>query len=317
MEIEDKVRELLEKEINEKPTLDYKVMDYDLSSDKKFEVVKDVIAMLNSEEAYDKDKFIFLGITDRSTFYIKGLEKEMRDDNEYQQIFNYINPRPNIEAGKIDIEDKIIGYIFISKSNKERPYAIAKKNAKYSQGASFIRKGSMNVPLDDQIREKLILAKYDKNPSLYNPLYKDIMTRNEVKNKLNYTDENTSGKVQIDPSNNNGLYTIGSGLFEFKLKFQVANNNLARIYNDYDLQVALLEGKASLFNGKTIQLKFEKLNFTSRTRDYQVGDLAIIINKMGKLALIIFKTIESKSHGSKADKLEFQWKILDRVSIRE
>src|SRR5699024_1269503 len=227
-------------------TIDYKVQEYNLQSDDKWEMIKDIIAMLNSEEAFGKNKYIILGVAEKE-FYVKGLKQEMRDDNEYQHLFTYINPRPHVETGNmliknkevgyifIDknnnkrqyknlykninqrphvekgnmlIKNKEVGYIFIDKNNHKRPYSIAEDNQKYCEGTSFIRRGSINVSLDDDTREKLTLKKYTEKGNA-SKTFQDILDQSLISSEVMFTNKENEGKVTIDSSNNNGEFVIG------------------------------------------------------------------------------------------------------------
>lgn len=305
--IEDEIKNIIDNEINEKPTIDYKIQEYNLQSNDKWEVIKDVIAMLNSEEAFGESKFIILGVAEKG-FYVKGLEKSMRDDNEYQNLFEFINPRPHVETGQISRQGKTIGYIFIDKNNNGRPYTISQDNERYYLGTSFIRKGTKNDSLDDISREKMILEKRIKQ-SNFHEVYQSILEQNAIKSEVIYQNGEDEGKKKIDPSNNNGKFVIGEGIYEFAVKFDVANNGVARIMNDYGIQVARAKGQAKLFD-KHQELTFEELDFTNRLRRYDTNDLAVIVNKMGAWALIIFLNIESESHGAYNDLVSFKWKII-------
>lgn len=308
MNTESRVKKIVYEKINEKPILDYKIQEYDLKSEKKWDLIKDVIAMLNSDEAFNEDKFIILGIEDKQ-LYVKGLEKEMTDDNEYQNLFNYIEPHPKIETGQVFLEDYLpIGYIFIDKNNDDRPYTVALDNEKYIKGSSFIRRGSTNVSLDNEIRETMIMKNFIKK-SRVSKSYQQKLDQNAVISELMYRDDQKEGASRIDPSNNNGKFIIGENSFEFKIKFEAASIDLARIYSDYGLLVARLKGKVSLFD-KYQEINFNELDFSSRTRDFGKNDLAIIINKFGYYAVLSFTYIASESHGAESDLLEFQWRIL-------
>lgn len=307
MNIENNIKDIIEDKVNEKSTLDYKVQEYNLQTNDRWEVLKDVIAMLNSDEALDKDKFIILGVADKN-FYVKGLEQDMRDDNEYQNLFEFITPRPQIETGQISINSKIVGYIFIDKINKKRPYTISQDNKVFYEGASFIRKGSKNDSLDNVSREKMILKKLIEEND-FDEVYQNILEQNAIKSELIYTDEKEVGKVKIDPSNNNGQFVIGKGLYKFNIKFDIATTGVARIMNDYGIQVARMKNKVDLFNSYQ-DINYNQLDFTNRYRRYELNDLAIIVNKTGKKALIIFLNVESEAHDADNNLIEFEWKII-------
>lgn len=308
MNTEDKVKKIVHEKHNEKPTLDYKIKEYDLKSDKKWELIKDIIAMLNSKDALNEDKFIILGIEDKQ-LYVKGLEKDITDDNEYQNLFEYIEPRPKIETGQVFLKDDLlIGYIFIDKDNDDRPYTIAKDNEKYIKGSSFIRRGSINVSLDNETREKMIMNNFIKK-SRVSENYQQKLDQNAVISELIYRDPKSEGENRVDPSNNNGKFIIGERSFEFEIKFQVASSNIARIYNDHGILVARLKNKSSLFDNHQ-EINFNELDFSSRARDFRDNDLAVIINKFGYYAILVFIYIGAESHGDESDLLEFKWKII-------
>lgn len=305
--VENRVRSIVNNKLNEKSTVEYKIQQYNFKKDKD-EIVKDVIAMLNSLEAIDKDKFIILGVAD--TGYLKGVQSEMKDDNEYQDRFNNIRPRPSIETGSVKIEDKIIGYIYIRKDNLDFPYEIENSNGKYSEGASFIRKGSTNERMSKKDREKMILVNY-QHTQKFHPFYNQVRTSNMIQDEVNYTSAARRGNDVINPSLNNGKYTIGEGIEKFILKFDVANNNVARVYIDYDeIQIARLKGERELFNKFTSISKYN-LDFSSRIAQINYEDIMFIVNKFGKYVILIVDEVLSESHGKERDKIVFQWAILD------
>jgi hypothetical protein len=172
----EKLKIELNKIINELPDesscLDYKIMPYE--NDKIHELIKDLCAFLNSEEAFGKDKYIIIGISDKKDIY--GLKSfPMQDDRFYQSAADYIFPRPSIETGTI--KHKVMGveyefgYIFISKDNVDRIYEIGKnyyytkdKNSYSLEQAlpkiafastAWIRRGSCKRILDEHTRRKI------------------------------------------------------------------------------------------------------------------------------------------------------------------
>ena len=81
---DDKIIEILQRLPSEGPCIDYKVIPYKKNQDHAF--LRDVISMLNSEQAAGEDKFIIVGITD-SARELRGIELEQwRDDNEWQNL---------------------------------------------------------------------------------------------------------------------------------------------------------------------------------------------------------------------------------------
>lgn len=302
---EEMVRTLITQKANEKATLDYKVQEY---NDKKLkdEVLKDVIAMLNSKEALVEDKYIIFGVNDKKMLI--GLNSEFRDDNEYQAIFNSINPRPYIETGTIEIENKSVGYIHIKKENKEWPYEIGKDTDKYTSGTSFIRIGSTTSRMTQQQRDELTLKKYESN-GIHHPLFQEIEKQNIIKDKISYTDEGKEGKGQFNPSLNNGKYTVGKGLHEFILNFDVATNDVARVFNTHGIKVARLKNGKELWDNLA-ELMSAEPDFTNSYARCTYDDLVYLVNSKGVKMLLKVTQVDSEPHGRPEDKIVFEWKIL-------
>lgn len=313
----DKIKNILNNLPSQNSLLDYKVIEYDITKNgNQTELIKDVLAMLNSIESYEKDKFIILGVTDKK--YINGLNNLMTDDNQYQSIFDtYISPRPIIETGDLQYSNKLLGYIYFSGNNKFIPYEVRKEKKvskrTLSIGASFIRKGSVNMELLQDDRETLILKRSEKNPN-ENNLFHAINKITHAKIEINNKNKNSEGTITIDPSSNNGYYTIGIKAYKFTPKFEVASNDTARIY-DYSRYIHIAKVKnfrenpifndLKKFNKKNIQ----DLDFSSSMQSYRKSDLGVLVNKYGNIALIYFDVIESESHVKEKDLLKFTWQI--------
>lgn len=152
------------------------------------------------------------------------------------------------------------------------------------------------------------VAEESMEPKL-NDIYQNILRQNALKSEMMYKIKDSEVNVKIDPSNNNGKFIIGEGLNEFAIKFDVAGTGVARVMNDYGIQVSRIKNKAHLFESYQ-DIVFEELDFTNRLRRYESNDLAVIVNKMGKIALITFINIECESHGAYSDLIEFKWKII-------
>lgn len=302
---EKMIRHIINQRLNEKATLDYKVQEY---SAKKFkdEALKDVIAMLNSKEALAEDKYIIFGVNDKKM--LLGLNSEFRDDNEYQAIFNNINPRPSIETGTIEIEDKLVGYIYIKKENNEWPYEIGKDTDKYTSSTSFIRIGSTTSRMTQQQRDELTLKKYESN-GIHHPLFQEIEKQNIIKDKVSYTDERNEGIARLNPSLNNGKYTLGKGLNEFVFKIEVPANDIVRIYNDSGIKVARMKDDYKLWN-ELEKIDFKDLDFTNRIAECTYKDLVYVVNNKGGEMVWKVTQADSEYHGREKDYIIFEWKIL-------
>ena len=181
MKIENKIRDILKELPSESNRLDYKSQDY--SSKKMSDFIKDVIAFLNSDESYGENKHIILGVTNNR--YICGLKNTMRDDNEYQNLLDKIEPRPDIRTGSINCDEKDIGYIFIPGKNKDRVYEVGEnyssgENNCVIKGQAFIRNGTSNRIMRNEDREKIYYEKLITGVDNKNHLVQAINAKNKL-----------------------------------------------------------------------------------------------------------------------------------------
>ena len=65
-ELKKKLLKILEELPDENCCLDYKEIPYKEEKYNKASFIKDICGFINSSEAYGKDKFIILGITDKT-----------------------------------------------------------------------------------------------------------------------------------------------------------------------------------------------------------------------------------------------------------
>lgn len=127
--------------------LDFKQIPY--KDEKKSELIKDVIAFANGN--CNKNKYIIFGIENNSKRLVGIENTPMEDSSEYQKLMDKIEPQLNIECGTIEYEGKKIGFIKVLSDNTNRPYFIksgyGKDKFEVKQGQSFIRKGSISLPI--------------------------------------------------------------------------------------------------------------------------------------------------------------------------
>lgn len=164
----DRIKEILSKNVPECPIVEYKLFPYKIED--KHEFVKDVLAMLNTKAGLNEDKFIIIGVENK-TLIKKGISKEqMLDDTIWQDQVKSISPRPLIETGTLDFEGLEFGYVYISGNNVAWPYeskktVIGDKTAELKEknaifmGQSFIRYGSAKEVLSQKDREELVHAR--------------------------------------------------------------------------------------------------------------------------------------------------------------
>ena len=119
-DLKRKLLKIIEELPDENCCLDYKEIPYIEEKYTKASFIKDICGFVNSSEAYGKDKFIIIGIRDKTKERI-GIESlPMEDDAKYQSWCDYIEPRPTIETGTIIFNNIKYGYIYITKYNGVR-----------------------------------------------------------------------------------------------------------------------------------------------------------------------------------------------------
>lgn len=308
--MEDSVKDVIRNKISEKNWLDYKVKEYEISPKSRSSLFKEVIGMLNSEESYGRDKFIIMGIEDESLYQV-GIENP-RDDNEYQDEFDNIKPRPKIEKGEIRIDDKTISYLAIFNDNNERPYVmkndVSLEKYSLSQGASFIRRGTANYPLKEEKRYNIKFKTMKYKPGK-TKIIQQINAAIRLK-EFDYQDENLAGERTINPSQNNGKFNIGYNEFNFPIKFQSASNSTGRIYSDYgNIKVGKISNRVNLI--ETFNQSTDQIDFSSRVVDIYSDEVGVAVNEYGKIVFIEFLYVESQGHGKPEDKITFNWQIVD------
>lgn len=303
----DQIKRIIESIPSEGAEVDYKVQDY--SQDKKADFIIDIIAMLNSNEAFAKDKFIIFGIIS-STKYRKGINV-FTDDADYQTLLDKISPRPTICTGEIDYDGLRYGYIFVSKENRERVYEVEQEyicsNSAVYKSQSWIRKGSRNYLITQDERNKIFgdslkmgLVR-SEDSVLLGALANNKLTRSQ------YTNTNFQDTIIFDPRVNNGEYVLGAGLYQFSIRMYVVNNGAAHIrtcngeligYKDCNMSWTTLS-EMSAFDTSAIDRRLEK------------NEICIVINRAGKKAAIQLVDAKSKSHGAGKDEIMIEYKIYE------
>lgn len=160
--------------ISESSVIDYKVEPY--SKDKDCELIKDVLAMANSYDRPNEDRWIIFGVENRNhrLIGVDANHPDLLDDASYQQKLQKIEPRLVIELVEVpaeklldvDAKNKKFAALYIPSSNVGEIYElstpvknkIANSNGeftKYEEGTSFIRVGSSTVPLREKDRIRI------------------------------------------------------------------------------------------------------------------------------------------------------------------
>ncbi len=165
---DDFITETLIKLPSECAYLDYKEIPY--LKDHYHDLIKDVIAMLNSEEGIGCNKAIIFGVSDSTPCHLIGIDSflanttEKFDDATYQTVFDRITPRPHITVGTVTYQGRTFGYVLMDADmNREWIYEVKETFISKSSptklgvfiGQAFTRRGSKNYVMMQQDRDHL------------------------------------------------------------------------------------------------------------------------------------------------------------------
>ena len=115
------------------------------------------------------------------------------------------------------------------------------------------------------------------------------------------------GEVVFDYSNFNGRYIIGSGTAEFETEWTKASNRSIRIYNDPEsINGVALDPSATSIPEVT---KGGTLDFTSRTRTPETGQIVVLRNRNGFYAALHVLEIKDDTRGDVINELRFRFAI--------
>jgi len=284
--VEDKIIDILRRLPSEGACFDYKEYPYFKNTDHKF--IKDVDAMLNSIEGVGKDKFIILGVEDKSK-ELKGIIKELlRDDNEFQNLLVKIKPRPFVQTGMVSFNNMDFGYVYISKINQEYVYEIAElfnegataqnpyKEVLF-EGQAFTRYGSVNAVLDDAGRRKLYSLKVQtENTTSIRPIQSKNRSKEEnVFAYLGSWNEKYSGDISIIEKITGRDYQSSQELFKDEL---IDNSDsfsyIRKVWKCYSHKNLLLSISNKIFD-EDIDIVFSVANSILDSVDEYAEDDAI------------------------------------------
>ncbi len=284
--VEDKILDILRRLPSEGACFDYKEYPYFKNAGHKF--VKDVDAMLNSIEGVGKDKFIILGVKDK-TKELKGILKEhLRDDNEFQDLLEKIKPRPFVQTGMVSFNNMDFGYVYISKINQEYVYEIARLFKECAtdrdpykevlfEGQAFTRYGSVNAVLDDAGRRKLYSLKVQaENTTSIRPIQSKNRSKEEnVFAYLGSWNENYSGDISIIEKITGRDYQSSQELFKDEL---IDNSDsfsyIRKVWKCYSHKNLLLSISNKIFD-EDIDIVFSVANSILDSVDEYAEDDAI------------------------------------------
>lgn len=126
----------------------FDIKEHYYSTDKKFDLIKDVVSLANNKN--NSDKYIAFGIKDK-TWRVVGVKKsDIPQISDIEQLLNqYIEPNLQISLESCTIKNKTVIAIKIHGDNTNRPYMIKKTSPNNGKscircGEIYLRKGTMN-----------------------------------------------------------------------------------------------------------------------------------------------------------------------------
>jgi hypothetical protein len=125
--------------------------------------------------------------------------------------------------------------------------------------------------------------------------------------KAKYRNQQLSGHVTFDYSNNNGRFVIGNGKLKFETAWSKASDDSIYVYND----PASIEDVALAVNKNRISdiTDASSYDMSSRTRTPQEGEIVILKNKFGNFAALQIVDIKDRTRSDNCDELTFEYKI--------
>jgi hypothetical protein len=116
-----------------------------------------------------------------------------------------------------------------------------------------------------------------------------------------------SGEVTFDYSAFNGHFIIGSGPQQFETKWSKSSDTSIHLYNDPPSVngIAVARGATRIADVADAST----YDFTSRTRQLQIGDVAVLRNVQGFYAAIQILKIQDNTRGADRDEVQIRFAI--------
>ncbi|MBK5261048.1 MAG: toll/interleukin-1 receptor domain-containing protein [Peptostreptococcaceae bacterium] len=225
---------------------------------------------------------------------------------------NYVK-KSNAGEGGAGYESTIISFPLLSNSKINSIIPIIRNNKSEEKTPIFLKsKFYIDFTDDDKYYEKyreliarILGADELIKPNLgTNPFNTDLSNNIKVNTKIDsikYKAYPLNGTVIFESSNNNHLFTIGTGEYEFQTSWNSANAG-----------VVYATGNVGFNNDFGIFPEYKeisKFNFSSGTRRAQVNDIIIWQNHDGRFMGTKIIDVKSRSHGAHHDEVTFEYKI--------
>lgn len=207
--------------------------------------------------------------------------------------------------------------IFVSKEYVDKPWTNHERKATLSQ---MIQKKSEYVlpvlmddtwPLPGLPQSTMYLKGSDYSPAQLSESIAEKLGVSRFSSKASDLppprETSLIGEVEFDYSNNNGKYVLGTGALEFETKWTKASDTSIHTYND----PPSINGIALAPHCNSISqiTKAATLNYSSRSRTLQVGEVLVLRNVNGFYAALQVLNIKDNTRGALHDELKFQYVI--------
>ncbi len=225
--------------------------------------------------------------------------------------------KANAGKGGAGYEKRILAADMLNDSNRRHIIPIIKNNHSESKLPIFLS-GLLYLDFDrgnyydcyrsllerifgEDIRNKPPLG---ENPFRNKRVSLDIEQHLEL-DQIKYKNILFEGVVSFDYKNNNGSFTIGGGVYEFKTHWSEAGFNSIHCYSDYLFRIGYSEGSKEFPSIDNISQLFD---FSSSHRCLRVGDIVILENQYNHFAAVKILKIQLNTSDI-GHLLEFEYKI--------
>ena len=196
-------------------------------------------------------------------------------------------------------KEYIIPIVRNNSSDKKTPLALGSKNyIDFTDDKKYFEKYR-------ELLERIYAEDVKKKPPLgLNPFSNTISEEIDVKTRveaIKYSSLEMDGHVVFRYDNNNGIYSIGMGEYQFDTRWSRAGNDSIHAYGKIGFNPDITE----MPEYKDIVL----FDFSSNLRTLKKGQLLIVENKHSRFAAIKLGTIKSAAHGHHHDEMEFDYHI--------
>lgn len=219
----------------------------------------------------------------------------------------------NIGTGGAGYEGMIMTQSLLKNANMDYIIPIIRNN-QTSQKAplSFGSKAYIDFTDDDlyyvkyrELLERIYGEDAKKKPPLgKNPFSSEmgqaIKTKTQMES-VRYHSPSMDGHVAFRFDNNNGVYSIGTGEYQFNTRWSRAGNNTIHAYG--------LIGFRHDFDSYPPFEDVLLFDFSSRSRTIHKGQIVVFENNYSHFAAVKIGTVKSSNHGFPYDEMEFDYHI--------